>query len=74
MHAKAYLERFLQTHGCDTTSDKEKKDSLFNKSMNSLKPISPLSQDCLDKLFKHVGPKEHTPEAIALQKTAGFSY
>ena len=41
MHAKAYLERFLQTHSWDITSDKEKKDSLFNKSMNSSKPISP---------------------------------
>ena len=42
--------------------------------MNSSRPISPLSPDCLDQLFKHVGPKEHTPEALVLQKTAGFSY
>ena len=26
MHAKAYLERFLQTHGWDTASDREKND------------------------------------------------
>ena len=74
MHAKAYFECILQTHGWDTTSDQEKNDSVFNKNMNSSRPISLLSPDCLDQLFKHVGPKEHTPEAIVLQKTAGFSY
>ena len=31
-------------------------------------------KNCLEQLFNHVGPKEHSPEAIALEKTAGFSY
>ena len=74
MHAKAYLERFLQTHGWDTASDKEKNDTVFNENMKSSRPISPLSPDCVEQLFKHVGPKEHSPEALVLQKTSGFSY
>ena len=74
MHAKAYLERFLQTHGWDTKSDNKKNGTFFTDSMKSLKPLSPLSYDCLEQLFNHIGPKEHSPEAIALEKTAGFSY
>lgn len=74
MHAKAYLERFLQTHGWDTESDKEKNGTFYTKSMKSSKPLSPLSSDCLEQLFNHVGPKEHSPEALVLEKTAGFSY
>ena len=31
MHAKAYLEHFLQANGWDTTSDKEKKGSFLTK-------------------------------------------
>ena len=74
MHAKAYLERFLQTHGWDTESDKEKNGTFYTESMKSSKPLSPLSSDCLEQLFNHIGPKEHSPEAIALERTAGFSY
>ena len=74
MHANAYLERFLQTHGWDTESDNEKNCIFYTKSMKSSKPLSSLSPDCLEQLFNHVGPKEHSPEAIALEKTAGFSY
>ena len=35
---------------------------------------SPLTSDATEQMFKHEGPLENTPEAIAPEKSSGFSY
>ena len=52
----------------------KKKDTMFRDFMKSSKPISLISADSVDQLFKQVGPIEYSPEAEALENPAGFSY
>jgi hypothetical protein len=48
--------------------------SLSQDCMESSKPIAPIPADCIEQLFKDVGPPENTTAHKALQSTQGFSY
>ena len=74
LSAKSYIQRFLRSHMWDTESDGVKEDTEFKDCMKSSKPISPLPSDCVDQLFKQVGPKEESPEFLALHKRCCFAY
>jgi hypothetical protein len=42
--------------------------------MKSSKPIAPIPADCIEQLFKDVGPPKDTAAHKALESTRGFSY
>lgn len=63
--ARKCINRFLKAHGWGALSGKEKSDGsvekpIFKDSMAISRPVSPLSQDSVEQMFKQAGPLEHS--------------
>ena len=48
--------------------------SIPNQDGKTVKPITPLSRDCLTSIYEEQGPKEGTVEHVIMEKKQGFNY